>query len=336
MKKVCIIVAAAVLLAGATAFADAKQHFLAGQDYYTQGRYEKAISEFEEAYRLDPRPLLLYNIAQAWEKLGDLRKSVDYLKKYLEADPNNEERTALLNKLASLQERLDKTGILIKCAEANATVYVDGKEVGKTPIAGVVKIDTGAHKIQVSKQGFEDFKMSVAVTEGQSMPVEVTLEPGQAGPPPAVVVAPPTAKPAGEGETKVDEGKTEVETDTGKKIQALDVVPWVIAGVGVVGVGVGWGALGSMAKGAQPKASLKETDYAKWKTDQDAAHKKALIADIVGGASAAIAAAGVIWGVVRIVQKKGGESAEPAAGAQVSFAPVIGDRTGGVAAVVEF
>jgi tetratricopeptide (TPR) repeat protein len=328
MKRVCVIVAAAVLLASSAALADARQHFLAGQDYYTQGRYEKAIAEFEEAYRLDPRPLLLYNIAQAWEKLGDLVKAVDLLKKYLEADPNNPERTTLLNKLASLQERLDNTGVQIKCAEAQAIVYVDGKEVGKTPISGVVKLDAGAHKIQVSKKGFEDFKMSVAVTAGQSVPVEVTLEPGQAGPPP---VAPPKIT-EGEGE---DEGEgegdtTDVQVDDGKKVEALDVVPWVIAGVGVVGVGVGWGVLGSLAKKAEPADPALDPDA------QDAAHKKALIADIVGIASAVVAAAGATWGIIRIVKKKKGESPEPAADAAVSFAPVVGPEVGGFAAAVEF
>jgi len=332
MKRVCVIVAATVFLAGATAFADARQHFMAGQDYYSQGRYEKAISEFEEAYRLDPRPLLLYNIAQAWEKLGDLVKSVEFLQKYLEADPNNSERTTLLNKLASLQERLDKTGVEIKCDEANATVYVDGKEVAKTPVSGITKLGAGSHKIQVSKKGFEDFKMSVAVTAGQSVPVDVTLEPGQAGPPPAVA---PVAKPKGE-EGKGEEGETEVETDTGKKVEALDVVPWVIAGVGVVGVAVGWGVLGSLAKGAQPKDSLKDTDYAKWKSEQNDAHDKAKIADIIGIVGAVVAAGGATWGIIHIVKKKGGESAEPAAGAEVSFVPVIGPETGGAAAVVEF
>jgi len=331
MKRACVIVAAAVLLAGTTAFADARQHFMAGQDYYTQGRYEKAIAEFEEAYRLDPRPLLLYNIGQAWEKLGDLVKAVDFLKRYLDADPNNAERTTLLNKLASLQERLDNTGVQIKCAEADATVYVDGKEVGKTPIPGIVKLDAGAHKVQVSKKGFEDFKMSVAVTAGQSLPVDVALEAGQAGPPPGVVTPPTIGESEGEG----DGDQSNVEVDTGKKIEALDVVPWVIAGVGVIGVGVGWGVLGSLAKKAQPADANADPDA------QDAAHKKALIADIVGGVSAAIAVGGAVWGIIRIVQKKKGESAEPAAtepaaGAEVSFAPVIGPEAGGVAAVVTF
>ena len=324
MKRACLIVAAALLCA-TTAFADARQHFLAGQDYYTQGRYEKAIAEFEEAYRLDPRPLLLYNIGQAWEKLGDLVKAIDYLKKYLEADPNNEERTTLLNKVASLQERLDATGVAIKCGEAAATVYVDGKEVGKTPISGIVKLGAGAHKLQVSKKGFEDFKMTVAVTAGQSVPVDVALEPGQAGPLPG---APPPPKIDGE---EGEEGATQVEVEKKKKkIEPLDVVPWVVAGVGAAGVAIGWGVLGSLAKKAQPADATADPDA------QDAAHKKAIVADVVGAVSAGVLAAGVIWGVVRTVKKKGGESAAPAEGAQVSLAPVFGPETGGAAAVVEF
>ena len=334
MKRLGIIIACAVLLAGGVALADARQHFMAGQDYYSQGRYQKAIEEFDEAYRLDPRPLLLYNIAQAWEKLGALEKAVDFLKQYLQADPNNEDRTTLLNKVATLEERIANTGVAITCNQAAATVYVDGKEIGKTPIAGTVKLTAGAHKAQVAKSGFEDFKMSVAVTDGQSIPVEVDLEPGQAGPPPAPVVAEHKPEEGTPAPPPVEEKKPE--EGGKKKIQALDVVPWVIAGVGVVGVGVGWGALGSMANSAQPSASLKESDYAAWKKKQDDAHGKAVVADIVGIAGAVVAAAGATWGIIRIIQKKKGESAAPAAGAQVSFAPFAAEGTGGAVAVVQF
>jgi hypothetical protein len=326
MRRICIIAVVAATLAGTSAFADARQHFMAGQDYYSQGRYQKAIEEFDEAYRLDPRPLLLYNIAQTWEKLGELEKAIEFLKKYLDADPNIENRTTLLNKLQTMEERLGNTGVEIKCTQADAKVFVDGSEVGKTPIAGIVKLTAGAHKIHVSKTGFADFKMSVAVTSGQSLPVEVELEPGQSGPPPtAAAAAKPEAKP-GEAKPAVAEKKPE---GGKKKVEALDVVPWVIAGVGVVAVGVGWGALGSVAKGKQP--SDPDADPAA----QNDAHKMAIVADAVGIAGAVIAAAGATWGVIRIVKKKKGESAEPA-GAQVSLAPIIGDGTGGVLADVRF
>lgn len=321
MKRLCIIGALAAVLAGTSALADARQHFLAGQDYYSQGRYQKAIEEFDEAYRLDPRPLLLYNIAQTWEKLGDLEKAIEFLKKYLDADPTIENRTTLLNKLATMEERLSKTGVEIKCAEADAQVFVDGKEVGKTPLPTTVKLSAGTHKLQVSKKGFADFKLSVAITSGQTLPVDVELEPGQSGPPPA---AKPEEKPAGDkaaGGQKPGDGK--------KKVEALDVVPWAIAGVGVVAVGVGWGALGSVAKNKQP--SDPDADPAA----QDDAHKMAIVADAVGIAGAVIAAAGATWGVIRIVKKKKGESAEPPA-ARVSFAPVVGEGTGGVLADVRF
>jgi tetratricopeptide (TPR) repeat protein len=323
MKRVCVIVATAVLLAGGAAFADARQHFLAGQDYYTQGRYEKAIAEFEEAYRLDPRPLLLYNLAQAWEKIGNLEKAVDYLKKYVEADPGNDDRATLVERISTLEERIAATGVTVTCNEVGAKVYVDDKEVGTTPITGNVKLSAGNHKIQVSKPGFDDFKMSLAVTVGQAIPVDVTLEAGQAGAAPAAVSA-----GSDQGAGQPTEGQA---PDEGaKKIGALDVVPWVIAGVGAVGAGVGWGVLGSMAKNKQPADANADPGA------QDDAHKLAIIADVVGAAGAAIAAAGVAWGVVRIIQKKKGESAEPTAGAQVSFAPFAGEGTGGAVAVVQF
>jgi tetratricopeptide (TPR) repeat protein len=305
MKHVIAPIALAVLLAGTAAFGGAKQHFMAGQDYYTQGRYQKSIDEFEEAYRLDPRPLLLYNIAQAWEKLGDLVKAVDYLKRYLEAEPDADERTTLLNKIATLEERLASTGIKVTCNVAEATVYVDGKEIGKTPLANVVSLAVGAHKVQISKKGFEDFKMSVAISSGQTTPVEATLEPGVAGPQP---VAP--AESAGDaGEQAPEDG------DEGGGIEALDVVPWAIAGVGAIAAIVGLGVIGGMALG-------------------NGDHDQAKIADIIGWPGVALAAGGTAWGVYNLTA---GADEEPTAEtAAVIVAPLVGREGAGLSAVVQF
>jgi hypothetical protein len=319
MKHICVIIALAVLFAGSSALADARQHFMAGQDYYTQGRYDKAIEEFEEAYRLEPKPLLLYNISMAQEKVGELEKSVDYLKRYLEATPDNEDRTTLLAKVANLKALIAKTGIKVTTKEAEATVFVDGKDVGKTPVAGVIRLSVGAHKIRVSKKGFEDFKMNVAVSSGQTTPVEITMEPGQAG----------TTKVIEEGDE--EEGDAEEEED-GEGVEAMDVVPWAVAGLGGVTAIVGWGVIGGIAKGKQPADS--NTDPAA----QNDAHDMALVADILGGVGAAIAVGGVIWGVMRLTKKKGGDEEpglEDEADVEVSVFPIFGD-TSGIAAVVQF
>jgi hypothetical protein len=321
MKHICVIIALAGLFAGSSALAGARQHFMAGQDYYTQGRYDKAIEEFEEAYRLEPKPLLLYNIAMAQEKVGELVKAVDYLKRYLEATPDNEDRTTLLAKVANLETRIAKTGIKITASEAEATVYVDGKDIGKTPVAGVIPLSVGAHKIKVSKKGFEDFKMNVAVSSGQTTPIEATMEKGQVGPAPVIA----------EGDE--EEGDDEEEED-GEGVEALDVVPWAVAGVGGVTAIVGWGVIGAMAKSKQPADP--DADPAA----QNDAHDMAFIADILGGVGAAIAVGGTIWGIMRLTKKDGGDEEpgvddETDVDVEVSVLPIFGD-TNGVAAVIRF
>lgn len=312
MKHIIAVIAVAVLVAGTSALAGARQHFMAGQDYYTQGRYEKAIEEFEEAYRLDPRPLLLFNIAQAHEKLGHLEKAVDYLKRYLEAEPDSEDRTTLLNKVANLEARIAKTGIKVTCNVAEAKVYVDGEEVGKTPIAQIVPVSPGAHKVQVSKSGFKDFTMSVAISSGQSTPVEATLEPGESGPPP---VAPLDLEGEGAGEGEGEgKGEGEGEEEGGGKIEPLDVVPWAIAGVGAVAAIVGLGIVGGMAM-----------------ANDD--HDQAVIADIIGWPGVALAAGGTAWGIYNLTA---GADEEPGEGSEVAVVPMVGDTGAGVTAVVQF
>src|SRR5262249_17400145 len=62
----------------------ARIHFQAGKQYYDRGHYNESISEFKEAYRLSNAPALLYNMAQAFEKMGDLQHAREYLQKYME------------------------------------------------------------------------------------------------------------------------------------------------------------------------------------------------------------------------------------------------------------
>lgn len=63
--------------------ARARDLFREGDELYAQGRYEEALANFEEAYELSQRPLLLYNIANAQERAGAWDDAIETLERYL-------------------------------------------------------------------------------------------------------------------------------------------------------------------------------------------------------------------------------------------------------------
>ncbi|MFH0899345.1 MAG: tetratricopeptide repeat protein [Pseudomonadota bacterium] len=85
----------------------ARVHFQAGEQYYVRGRYEEAIREFKEAHRLSSKPALLYNIAEAYERLGDLEQARDFLEQYLASgSAAADEAEAIREKIKVLEERI--------------------------------------------------------------------------------------------------------------------------------------------------------------------------------------------------------------------------------------
>lgn len=61
----------------------AKQYYNLGKTYYDQAAYEKALTSFQESYRLSHRPALLYNIGRCQEALGDLEQAIQMYEQYL-------------------------------------------------------------------------------------------------------------------------------------------------------------------------------------------------------------------------------------------------------------
>ena len=88
----------------ASADARARDLYEKGDRFYAEGRYEKSIEAFREAYNLSRRPLLLFNLANAYERLGRYDEAVASLREYLpqaaEAD-----RDAVTKRIDSLELR---------------------------------------------------------------------------------------------------------------------------------------------------------------------------------------------------------------------------------------
>lgn len=83
---------------------------------YKDGRFEEAARLLEEAYRLDPAPTLLYNLARARENGGDLEGAVEAYERYLAEDPRAEDRAAIVRRVENLKSQLKERADLAALA----------------------------------------------------------------------------------------------------------------------------------------------------------------------------------------------------------------------------
>ena len=83
----------------------ARAHFLTGQSYYDQERFEDALKEFEEAYRLSSRPGFQYNIGVCHERLGRPDLAIEAFKRYLTEDPFTPDRPIVEGRIHELESK---------------------------------------------------------------------------------------------------------------------------------------------------------------------------------------------------------------------------------------
>lgn len=156
---------------------DARELFLRGQAAYERGDYEDAVEAWEAGYALDPRPLLQYNLGQAYERLGELPKAVGAFEAYLEnaspSDPNQQRARA---QLAAIRERLGRTAIVVTGGPEGATILIDGEDHGRTPRPDPIAVSPGSHQVEIVREGYRPFEAMVSVAAGRSVDVAVTME----------------------------------------------------------------------------------------------------------------------------------------------------------------
>ncbi len=76
-------------------------------EHYQAGRYKKSIGLLREAYGIESDPTILYNIARAYEGLGDLESALDSYRTYLLTRPGAEERAQTAERIGVLKRRLE-------------------------------------------------------------------------------------------------------------------------------------------------------------------------------------------------------------------------------------
>lgn len=161
----------------AAAVAEAKKLFERALKLYKEKAYREALALFLRAYELSPRASLQRNIAQCYRDLQEFALAYEAYNELLDKYGPTlapAETTTIKNVIAELA--LLSGAIKVAIAEPGATVRIDGREVGTTPLAKPIRVKLERHQVTVTKAGFEPFAKDVEIAAGATVTIDGTLE----------------------------------------------------------------------------------------------------------------------------------------------------------------
>jgi hypothetical protein len=186
---------AAVLLsagpgpAGAQPASPASAHYEHGKKLGRAKRYDEALREFRAAYEIDPRPVCLYNIAWALERLGRAPEALDAYRAYLDGtDPGDAswaDAQRAVRELAPGVKKLELAILRVGDVDAASRVRIDDRFANAPGQPLVVHVAPGKHAVTREVDGRPVKTVRVTVAAGDDKLVAVVgvdALPGSAAP----------------------------------------------------------------------------------------------------------------------------------------------------------
>jgi hypothetical protein len=159
--------------------AGAEALFRAGREAAAKGDYATACSRFEESHRLEPAAGTVFNLADCYEKRGQLASAWQRYREAKERLPAGDERSAFAEtRILALEPRLPKLALELAPSASSALVKRDGVEIRAASLGIDVPVDPGPHEIVVTMSGHADRTVSLQLAEAESK--RIVLEPGPA------------------------------------------------------------------------------------------------------------------------------------------------------------
>lgn len=154
----------------------AKRDFKRGSDAFAKEQWGRAVRYFERAYRAYPLPLMMYNIASAYERLGDLPTALERYQAFVATGKDDGDAAA---RVRVITEQLKSWAELRLSSEpARARVYVESKRAparGKSPTT--LKLPPNQRlTLIVARKGYQDERLTVSLKPKEQRSLKVNLK----------------------------------------------------------------------------------------------------------------------------------------------------------------
>lgn len=148
---------------------DAKKHFSTGLSLLEVEDFNGAALEFETSTQLYPTKNGLFNLANCYKALhryGEALDTIETLKKSFANELDNEWKSEIDNFTAALKKIVAHLQIDVNVD--GATIYVNGTQVGVSPLPKKIIGGPGLYKISVEKKRFQPQTKEIQLISGQN------------------------------------------------------------------------------------------------------------------------------------------------------------------------
>ena len=154
----------------------AKAEYEAAKILYNDGDFNGARLKFEKSYEESKDPRLLWNVAACEKNLRNYARVIELVDRYLAEGATiitDEQRT----KAAELRKTVQGfvTKLTIRVNQPDATIFVDGKKVGTSPLEAPVVANQGERTVRVEKSGFQPFEATRELHGGTAVAIDMKL-----------------------------------------------------------------------------------------------------------------------------------------------------------------
>ncbi len=264
--------------------AEGKERYERGAQAYQAGRFKDAIDLFLQADALAPSAALSFNIARAYEKIGDDAATLQWYRDFRRRAPDAKNGPDVDQRIHALEQALAKNGVqqvTILSRPLGATVIVDDKPRGVTPFTG--QFAPGTHEVILSLKGYADSEQELHLPADHAQELEVPLVPVAEG-----EAEKPMKSPSGSA-APVRTGDAPGPRDSagGSK---FGIWPWVGLGAGAAALG---GALGfELARRSAENDANGDATQVGYKSKLDSEQSRQTTARVLAAVGGTLAIAG--------------------------------------------
>lgn len=184
LRRVLSVLVLLLLPVGAwsqTAPSDARSIAQQATEQFQSANYDEAAILFQQAFNLDPDPILLFNLARSHQEMGDLPTALTLYFELVELTDSERVREAALTKIGEVEASLRFQGyepgevsaidyvprgsLRVESEPIGAAVFLNGDFVGVTPYAEEYR-EAGEYRLQLELEEHHPVIATISVTAG--------------------------------------------------------------------------------------------------------------------------------------------------------------------------